>query len=333
MNDFYKLAIEKQVQSIQKLAALAISNYEMSPKAEITLLVHRENTVFRVDDTKSGRRFVMRVHRAGYHSDDAIRSELAWMIALNEAGVPTPEVIAGKSGDWVQVVEHEEVPEPRQCDLLGWVEGTQPDPQNIVASYRILGEINARIHKHAVQWKHPRFFERHSWDEDGMLGQDPLWGRFWEMEKLTEGQIELFTKARDTARARLLEFGKADDRYGLIHADLMPDNILVNDGNVRVIDFDDSGFGWNLYDLATALFLHQGNDYYDAITSSWVEGYRSVYELTDEHLKMLPTLLVARGLVALGWVHTRRETDLARLMTEFLISGVCEMAESYLSEG
>ncbi len=330
MTDFYNLSVEKQIESIQKLAALALTRYDISGKVEIALLAHRENTVFRVDEITSGRRFVLRVHRAGYHSDDAIRSELAWMTALKEAGVPTSEVVASKNGDWIQVVGNEAVPGPRQCDLLGWVEGTEPDPQNIVASYRILGEINARIHQQAARWKPPRFFERHSWDEDGMLGENPIWGRFWELEKLTESQIDLLRKARDTARARLLEFGKADDRYGLIHADLMPDNILVSNGKVSVIDFDDSGFGWNLYDLATALLLHLEQDYYDTIYRSWVEGYRSVRELPDEHLKMLSTLLIARGLVALGWVHTRRETDLAKFATDLLIGGVCQQAEWYL---
>lgn len=330
MTDFYELPVEKQIESIQKLAAFALTRYEISEEVEITLLAYRENTVFRVDEITSGRRFVLRVHRAGYHSDNAIRSELAWMAALKEAGVPTPEVMAGKNGDWVQVVEHAEVAKPRQCDLLGWVEGTEPDPQNIVASYRILGEINARIHQQAARWKPPRYFERHSWDEDGMLGENPLWGRFGDLDQLTESQIALLNRVRDTARAQLLEFGKTNDRYGLIHADLMPDNILVSDGKVSVIDFDDSGFGWNLYDLATALLLHLEQDDYDTIYRSWVDGYRSVHELPDEHLEMLPTLLVARGLVALGWVHTRRETDLAKLATDLLISGVCQLAERYL---
>ncbi len=330
MADFYELPVEKQIESIQKLAALALTRYEFSEKVEITLLAHRENTVFRVDEINSGRRFVLRVHRSGYHSDSAIRSELAWMSALKEAGVPTPEVLAGKNKDWIQVVEHAEVAEPRQCDLLGWVEGTEPDPQNIVVSYRILGEINARIHQQAARWQLPRYFERHSWDEDGMLGENPLWGRFGDLDQLTDSQIALLSRVRDIARAQLLEFGKTDDRYGLIHADLMPDNILVSDGKVSVIDFDDSGFGWNLYDLATALLLHLEQDYYDTIYRSWVDGYRSVHELPDEHLEMLPTLLIARGLVALGWMHTRRETDLAKLATDLLIGGMCQLAEQYL---
>jgi len=330
MSDFYKLPVEKQIESVQKLAVSALTRYEISDEATATLLAHRENTVFQIGDAASGRRFVLRVHRAGYHSDDAVRSELAWMIALNESGVFTPAVIAGKNGDRLQVVEHEEVPDPRQCDMLGWVEGAQPDPQNIVASYRMLGEINARIHQQAARWEPPPFFERHSWDEDGMLGDDPLWGRFRDLEKLTGNQIELFCKARDAARTRLIEFGKADDRYGLIHADLMPDNIMVSDGDVRVIDFDDCGFGWNLYDLATALLLHLGQDYYDAICGSWVEGYRTARELPDDHLEMLPTLLIARGLVALGWVHTRRETVLAQLATDMLIDGMNRLAEEYL---
>ena len=113
MIDFYEFSVERQIKSIQKLAAFVLTRYEISEEVDITLLAHRENTVFRVDELISGRRFVLRVHRAGYHSDDAIRSELAWMTALKEAGVPTPEVIVSKNGDGIQVVGHEEVPEPR----------------------------------------------------------------------------------------------------------------------------------------------------------------------------------------------------------------------------
>ena len=42
-------------------------------------------------------------------------------------------------------------------------------------------------------------------------------------------------------RARLAAFGTGPARYGLIHADIRLANLLVDDGRVSVIDFDDCG--------------------------------------------------------------------------------------------
>jgi Ser/Thr protein kinase RdoA (MazF antagonist) len=86
------------------------------------LLKYRENAVFAVRAV-DGRRNVLRVHRPRYRTDDHIRSELTWMQALAADGIATPGVIATKSGDTIARVDADGFPEPRQCDLLAWVEG------------------------------------------------------------------------------------------------------------------------------------------------------------------------------------------------------------------
>src|SRR3546814_1904552 len=65
--------------------------------------------------------------------------------------------------------------------------------------------------------------------------------------------LPLLQRRVDTIKARLLRFGQAPDRFGLIHADFRLANLLVHKGDTRVIDFDDSGLGWYLYDAATAV--------------------------------------------------------------------------------
>ena len=50
--------------------------------------------------------------------------------------------------------------------------------------------------------------------------------------------------------------------FGLIHADLHLDNTLFADGEARLIDFDDCGFGYRIYDVAVALWeLRHRRDY------------------------------------------------------------------------
>ena len=53
--------------------------------------------------------------------------------------------------------------------------------------------------------------------------------------------------------AALCEFGKSADRYGLVHGDMLPENLFYDGSELRLIDWDDTGFGWHLYDFATAL--------------------------------------------------------------------------------
>ena len=44
-----------------------------------------------------------------------------------------------------------------------------------------------------------------------------------------------------------------DFDLGLIHADMVHENILIDGSSLVIIDFDYCGFGYRLFDLATAL--------------------------------------------------------------------------------
>jgi Ser/Thr protein kinase RdoA (MazF antagonist) len=98
----------------------------------------------------------------------------------------------------------------------------------------------------------------------------------------------------------------------------------------RLIDFDDCGFGWFLYDLATLLLLHEGQPHHAAAREAWLRGYRAVRPLGDEHLAQLGALTMARRLVVLGWLHTRRDTAIARAATIPLVQRTCAHAEAFL---
>lgn len=327
----------QQVERLARLADRALARWDLAG-AKIELIKHRENAVFSVD--AGGSRFALRVHRDGYHSDAALRSELAWMAALAEAGIRTPDVVPTRSGEPFAVVEAPEVPEPRQCDLTAWIEGRAlgsvegglvGERGTLLRCYRTLGELAARLHGHAARWQRPAGFERHAWDVEGLVGERPVWGRFWELAALTPAQRELLLRARERLRGRLEAFGGGADRYGLIHADFLPENALVTDDGVVLIDFDDAGFGWHLFDLSTPLVLHEGQPVFDALREALVGGYRSLRPLPDAHLGMLPGFFLARALTYLGWAHTRSETETARALTPFLVEGACARAEAYLA--
>ena len=84
MSDFYHLSPDQQEQRMRELGARALAQWNLEG-ADLALLKMRENAVFRVR-SDDGRRYALRIHRHGYHSDDALASELKWMQALDAAG-------------------------------------------------------------------------------------------------------------------------------------------------------------------------------------------------------------------------------------------------------
>lgn len=339
MEPFIDLPAERQVELLRELATGALRHWGLEGAAT-DLLKHRENTVFRIT-TEAGARYVMRVHRSDYHSDAALLSELRWLHALRGAGVATTEAVRCLDGEWFARVVTPDLAEGRQVDLLAWVpgkaigsieEGVQLVGEEMEEVYRQAGEQAARIHIVGESWQRPEGFERLAWDEQGFYGETgSICGCYRHLVSLTAEQRALLDRARDVCDAALREFGKTSDRYGLVHGDFLPENLFWDGSTVRLIDWDDTGFGWHIYDFATAMFPHLGQPGFDAALGAMVEGYRSQRNLPDEHLAMLPVLVMARALSYVGWAHTRGA--IARELEPFAVAVACELAEELLSAG
>ena len=333
--DFAALDLEEQQRRLTGLAARALGAWELDAP-RVALLKYRENAVFAVA-AANDRRAVLRVHRPRYRSDAAIRSEIAWMRALDAAGIATPAVIPTRDGDVLTTVGADGVPEPRQCDLMEWVEGQPPgtleggvhaSEREIHALYRGVGALAARMHEHAAQWKRPEPFTRPTWNAETLVGDEPTFGRFWELDALDAEQKSIVLAARDRVRERLAALGPA---RALIHGDLVPDNLLVDGTVTRVIDFDDCGWSWLGFELTTSLFPLQISGGFAAGLDGYLDGYRSVRPFPDAELAFVPDLLVARGLSYLGWPVGRPEIHSMRPLVPFLAHTISESCRRYLA--
>ena len=322
------------------VARLALPAWGIPDDASLRLLKYRENAVFAVD-IEDKPRYVLRVHRRGYHTDAALRSELSWMTSLNDHGIPTPRVAPTRQGDLFTLVSAEDGGDPYQCDLLSWVTGVPlgnienksfGKEEFIERAYEQVGRLAAQVHLHSEQWRPVDAVQRHSWDEEGCLGPRAVWGHYDELDTLTEAERALLRRAADVARRRLAEFGKASNRFGLIHADLVPENVLIDGEACTLIDFDDAGFGWYVADIAIAVFFQVGTASFAPALHAMLYGYRQVRELPPSDLCMLDVMLFLRGLAVLGWIRTRSETETARKIKPSVTEIALSLAAS-LSRG
>lgn len=334
------ITVAEQAALMARLAARALPAWGLPADAALTLVGYRENAVFRVDTGAAS--YALKVHRQGYHSDAELVSELQWIRALEQAGLRVPAFVPACNGEPFARVEHDDLPGVHQVDLSHWVngrelgnmlDGSQPDRDTLLSAMEIIGATAARIHNQSSTWSPPPGFRRFAWDADGFTGAAPLWGRFWEIDEADGGQRALLAAARQRLRERLQAFGTGADRFGLIHADLCAENVMRVGEEFMVIDFDDAGFGWHAYDLATSLYFHRvepGPADFDALLAAWLAGYRRHRAFKAEQLAMLEDFLLARGLTVLAWCHTRRETETSRNFLRPCLAQVCALAAPWL---
>ncbi|WDZ79947.1 homoserine kinase (plasmid) [Ensifer adhaerens] len=284
------------------------------------LLKYRENAVFRVS-LADGRPAALRLHRAGYHGEAALRSELQWMAALRDGGLAVPQPIATRDGQLLVALPGEGTFGAQHADIIDWMDGDplgesgKPlslSPERLVAIFSALGASMARMHNLADHWTPPTGFWRAAWDEEGLLGDRPLWDRFWDCAGLSGAQVAGLSALRRDLRQRLATLPTPAKDFGLIHADLVRENVLVDAAGVKFIDFDDAGFGYRLFDLATALLKNRREPTYEMIAAALISGYRSVRDLSDVALSALPLFLVLRSLTYIGWFAERPELPGAR---------------------
>ena len=279
-----------------------------------------ENIAFRVED-RAHRPYVLRLHRPGYHTLPELVSEQTWTKALVASGINAPVPVATRSGGGFSFVEV--AGERRAAGLLEWVPGEmlhaaidgerEAAAQTGIAKaedcFAALGAAMAAIHNHAAAWPIPERFHRHALDADGLMGEQPFWGRFWESPHLTPAQRRRLDALRRRLHDALRTYGKDRGTYSLIHADLHPGNVVVNGQRLHIIDFDDAGFGWHQYDIAVALYHYRDHPQFPRWRDALVAGYRSLRPIDDTALQLLTLFLLARSLVSIGWVAARPEHD------------------------
>jgi Ser/Thr protein kinase RdoA (MazF antagonist) len=280
-----------------------------------SLLKFRENAVFRIR-LANGQPAALRLHRPGYHDEAALVSELAWMAALGEAGLRVPVPFATADGRHVVGLPESDDFDSQHADIVSWMTGAplgqsgvplSQTPDALVRIFRALGEAMARMHAISDGWASSPSFVRPAWDADGFLGEKPLWGRFWDCPGLSPAQARRLSELRDSLRERMKGLAALGLDYGLIHADLVRENVLIDGERIEMIDFDDGGHGWRMFDIATALFKNRDEQAYPLIETALFEGYRTIRPLSDEHLETLPLFMLLRSVTYIGWAGDRSD--------------------------
>ena len=343
--------IEYELAEFQQLIERSLSLWPQATGATATVLNVSENIMYQIE-SNDGFRAVLRLHLQNNHSKNKIQSELAWMNALHSDGVMhTPQVIRGGNGEQIQSVQcigmgslettvkeasealqNNENEDIRHLVMYEFIDGREAGETDDASSlFTTLGEKAARMHNHTELWQMPVDFERGTWDACTLLGKQPLWGHWQEGPGLQAQFIPLLQALSDTIQSRLLKLGRERSNFGLIHADMRYANLIVTDEEIRLIDFDDCGFGWHLYDFATAVSFIEDHPQMQEYKRAWFNGYRTRRALPADHENEIDTFIMLRRLALLAWMGTHPEVGIVKALRGQYAAGTVLLAESYLA--
>ena len=304
----------------------ALTRWPLASDAHAHRINVSENITYLV--TSGAERYVLRLHRIGYHSRAAIESELAWIAAIQAAGtIATPAPVPGRDGKVLQEFEGR-----HRIVLFAFVEGDEPDPDaDLAGAFRDLGQIAAKLHSQAQSWTRPPGFTRLAWDTDAVLGAKPVWGSWRDGPNVGDADLPLIARAEALMKTRLAGFGSGPERFGLIHADMRAANILLGPEGPVVIDFDDCGFGWFMYDFAAAVSFIEDHPDLEGLKDAWCAGYRSSAPLPEADAAEIDTFVMFRRLALLGWIGSHQGAPEPDALAPHFAEGTAALADRYLS--
>ena len=295
-----------------RIARAALEAYGLS-EGRLRLIVDTGNITYRVKAVDhypvEGSLYVdgcysLRLHQPGYQNEGAVDSELEWLYALSEAGLPVPQPLATNEGELSVEVSVPGVPVARRCSLLRWVKGRMAAKLVRPWHMKAIGRLIAQLQNHASSWRPPPGFVRRHYDRNGLWGDDTGTGytadEVWP--RIPRRYFEAFQEVTTRVEQVMEDWGKGLDVYGLIHADLGTEaNVLFHRGEARAIDFDDGGYGYWVYDLAVPLVDLEGDDALPIFRDALLEGYSEIRSIPEEQLEKLELFQAAFRALEVFW--------------------------------
>jgi Ser/Thr protein kinase RdoA (MazF antagonist) len=291
-------------------ARRALAAYDLPPNLELKPIRFTNNAVFEV--RMSDARFVLRMHRPEYRDPSHVRSELEFLAFLGREleGTRTtvPRPVADRTGELVVEVADPRA-EPRLCTLLTWVDGRVLRIGRGLGPGAVheLGGALARLHDAAERFQPSSGFELPTWNADAM---------FTEASPFRPGRIEdvlsaedwkLFREVEERTRATFDLLDREGHAMRVIHSDF----VLVNchfrrrrsGWEIGVLDFDDLGWGYLVYDLCPLLGnLADFPESYRTLRRAFLAGYRRERALASELEVHMPVLMAARHAEVCVWL-------------------------------
>jgi Ser/Thr protein kinase RdoA (MazF antagonist) len=310
---YYELSPKEQEMWWFINAQHILSTYDLPNRSKLKWLGYTHNAVFEFEC--EGKRYILRMRLADMR--DFERHEVKFLRQLREDTpliAPYPianadnQLITGYINKRLKVFHH------IAAVVFEYVEGNTVSVDTVsVSQMQDIGKYLANLHKYTSRY-HKIFDEEDRYalrrlsphyppPPNGTsyyyLGEDAR-------QAINDEQLTVMEAVAEKVKAAMDELGTGESEFGLIHGDLLLQNILFHEGEVRALDFEYCGWGYYLYDLTPILWQLKPQARYPELEQALWDGYTSIRSLSSRHRELLETFIAGRQVASMRWVAANR---------------------------
>ncbi|MEY4367007.1 MAG: hypothetical protein RLZ28_422 [Actinomycetota bacterium] len=331
MTLFSDMTAVEQIASLSDCVAEILAAYNLG-KTEFESINHEYNSTFKVT-AADDERFALRININSPRTLANLNAEVFWVNAITN--VKTPKPVANSSGNFVSQAWHEASGRKLNAVLYTWLDGEELGDEPSVEQLRAAGAVMAKLHETSKHLELPAHANLPDLSDFFWSGNDLLLS---DGSELDAKDRELIAALKTQVDEIITEMATASQPQ-LIHADVHPWNLMWHEGEIAVFDFDDSGIGLPIQDLATALYYLDTDEQEEA----FIAGYTSVRELPVHTAKQMRLLKHQRRVLLLNYLYESinpehremigayQEKTMRLLTAELVGSGSDETQEQHLT--
>lgn len=242
---------------------------------------------------KAKKRYFLRFNHSIERTVDRIWAEVGYINHLAAAGIAVAKPIPSIAENFV-----ESVPTPLgvfHAVVFEGLTGMQYEIEELTPeTFRRWGKALGEIHKATQGYQTTG---RPTWKDHLAMVSDYL--------PATEDKA---LAVLNELQKQLTRLPVDESNFGLIHFDFELDNIVWNEEEVGVIDFDDCAYYWFAADIAFALrsLFDDRAEEFDLRNDSFqnfVAGYRQAREIAQAELERIPLFLKLHNLITYAKLH------------------------------
>jgi Ser/Thr protein kinase RdoA (MazF antagonist) len=292
-----------------EIASKALASYPLEVE-EVSLINNEYNATFKVAVT-DGQQFALRVNINSPRTAENLKAEVSWVNHLhNDGRVKVAKPIMSTEGNLFVSIRHEHSVRELHCVLYSWLPGSELADEPEMIQLKALGEAMAQMHLVAKDFQLPG-------DSNLPVLDDVMW---WTEDFLLSEKSVLDQESKDlvSQTLRVIDSHIKSLYVGatpiVIHADLHGGNVLWDVNSLSVLDFDDSGIGLPVQDLATAIYYLDTPEQDEALR----EGYAAVAPLPEMSDRDLEVFLIQRRVILLNYLYETTNEEHRAMIPEYL---------------